>query len=150
MEKLDHRLLPDSGEEIADLLENEADPSLLDNWEKSLAEMFDVVAAILRREGVGDGLATRMAGKAVHGLAKYHGGRHFYLPKNEALDRAIRDRLMFHRWMSGKATPNELAAANGVSYTRVMQILAKQRRLWWKKGGISRDVAGGAEVGTLG
>lgn len=119
--------------DMADLLEHAADPAYRDKWEESLAAMFDVVAAIFRREGLSGNQAARLAGKAVHGLAKYHGGRHFYLPKNEALDRAIRDRVMFHRWMNGKATPERLASDNGMTYTRVMQILAEQRQLWWRQ-----------------
>jgi len=120
-------------DDMATLLEHAADPEHKDKWEESLAAMFDVAAAIFRREGLNDNDAANLAGKAVHGLAKYHGGRHFYLPRNESLDRAIRDRVMFHRWMNGQATPEQLADEQDMTYTRVMQIIAEQRALWRRK-----------------
>lgn len=118
---------------MSTLLEHAADPEHRDKWEESLAAMFDVAAAIFVREGIDQARAARLAAKAIHGLAKYHGGRHFYLPKNEALDRAVRDRVLFHRWMHGRAKPEQLADEYDMTYTRVMQIIAEQRSLWRQK-----------------
>lgn len=117
-------------EQAADLL---ADPDVKHKWPQSLAGMMDVLASAHRADGMNPDQAMRLAAKGIVALARYHGGRQFYLPTNDALDLAVRDRMLFDRWMRGLATPEQLADEIDTTYTRVMQIIAAQRSLWRKR-----------------
>lgn len=121
-----------SAEEAA-LLDQVIDPEIRHRWPESLAAMLDVVAAAFRSDGTPPDKAMRLAGKAMHALALYHGGRVFYLPRNAEAEYAIRDREIFDAWMRGQATPDQLAGRYRISYVRTMQIIAEQRGLWRKK-----------------
>lgn len=130
---MDQSELFECTDDLAQLLEHAEATELKDKWPESLAAMLDVAAAVLRREGFEPERAMKLAGKVLYAESIYHGGRHFYLPKNDALDHAIRNRALFHRWMRGEATPEKLAEELGVTYTRIMQILSDQRKLWREK-----------------
>ena len=120
-------------ENDAALLDQVIDPEVRHKWPESLAAMLDVVAAAFRADGLPADRAARLAGKAMHALAIYHGGRMFYLPRNSEVEYAIRDRQLFHLWMTGQATAPELASRYRMSYQRAMQIIAEQRGLWQRK-----------------
>lgn len=123
----------DIDEDVTALLEHVAEPEHLEKWKKTLSEIFDVAAAVFRREGFDEVRAAELAAKTIHAIAWYHGGRFIYLPTNQSASLAVRDRTMFHAWMTGKATPEQLADKHGISYTRVMQIIAEQRVLWRRR-----------------
>lgn len=116
-----------------DVLNHAIDIEVRDKWRESLAGMLDVAAAALRQKGFDHDEASALAAFVMHALAIYHGGRHFYLPKNGYLEKAIRDRQLFHAWMRGEQDPWQLADEHGVTYTRVMQVIQEQRGLWRKK-----------------
>lgn len=115
-----------------ELLDEIADPELRHKWPETMASMFDVVASSFRHEGFEPDKAARLAGLAVRSISIYHGGRPVYLPKGLG-GTFLRDREMFHLWMSGKATPDDLVNTHKLSYQRVMQVLDEQRKLWRKK-----------------
>lgn len=117
----------------ARLLEQVVEPEVLAEWPRSLAAMMDVAAAALKVDGLPPEQATRLAGKVLHALARYHGGRAHYLPNNTEGETAIRDRQIFQLWMHGTCTPNQLVDRYRISYQRVMQIIAEQRGLWQRK-----------------
>lgn len=117
----------------ATLLEQVIDPEVRHKWPESLAAMLDVVAAAYRADGMETTQAAKLAGKAMHSLAKYHGGRMFYLPNNREAECAIRDREIFHAWMRGKLSAADVAERYRISYARANQIIAEQRGLWWRK-----------------
>lgn len=114
------------------LLDEIADPELRHKWPDAMAGMFDVVASAFRHEGFEADKAARLAGLAVRSISIYHGGRQTYLPIGIAAN-FVRDREIFHAWMSGKATPDDLVLTYKLSYQRVMQILDEQRKLWRKR-----------------
>jgi Mor family transcriptional regulator len=127
-------LSAEEAEQLVDMAELLDDPDIKRKWPHSLAGMADVAASVLRsEEDLGVERAERLALKVIVALSRYHGARQFYLPTSEALELALRDRRMHWRWMQGRATPEQLADETGLTYTRIMQILAEQRRLWRKR-----------------
>jgi Mor family transcriptional regulator len=95
-------------------------------WPQSLADMVDVAAQALAAEG---DRAQGLARQVLYALAKYHGGRQFYLPTGDALDRAIRDTRL---WQEYTGRPEDIARfvrETGLTEQAVYRILAEQRRL---------------------
>lgn len=123
--------------EAADLAETAdqmlSDPALKARWPERLSAIYDVARSAVATEGLPDDQIDRIATKAVIAWARYEGGRCFYLPTHDAIERALRDRRMFHRWQTGRADPHQLAEETGKTYARIMQILHEQRALWRKR-----------------
>lgn len=120
---------------MSETLRND-DEALRHAWPQALADMVSVVAAAYRREGQDGESAREQAFTAVRALAHYHGGRMFYLPKGESLDRAIRDRRIFEEM--GKRSAKDLAVAHGLTEQRVYEIHREQRMLFQQR--IQRDL----------
>ena len=53
--------------------------------------------------------------------------------RNSEVECAIRDRRIFHLWMTGKADPQQIAERYRISYVRALQIIGEQRGLWQRK-----------------
>lgn len=100
-------------------------------WPQALTDMVTIVAAAYQREGQDAESAREQAFTAVRALAQYHGGRMFYLPKGESLDRAIRDRRIFEEM--GKRSAKDLAVAHGLTEQRVYEIYREQRMLFQQR-----------------
>lgn len=126
-------LTDDEAEQLAHAVDLLEDPDVKCKWPHSLAGMLDVAAAVLRREALDTDLAESLAGKVIVALSRYHGARQHYLPTSDLLELALRDRNLYWRWMRCCATPDQLAAETGLTYTRIMQIIAEQRKLWRKR-----------------
>lgn len=126
-------LTPEEAAELQATAEHLHDPDIRAKWPRSLAEHQDVLTAVLVADGIDPARAVDLAAKQVITLARHIGAQQHYLPNNDALDTAVRDRRAFQRWMRGLAKPDELAEEMGVTYQRVMQILAAQRSLWRKR-----------------
>ncbi|MDC8804235.1 Mor transcription activator family protein [Halomonas pacifica] len=111
----------------ADALERLADPEILGKWPQSLSDMLGVIEAAYCRAGDDQAEARRRAFRAVRALASYHGGRVFYLPKGEALDRALRDREIWERF-DGK-NHDALSREYDLNVVQIYRIIAEQRAL---------------------
>lgn len=118
---------PDHIDRLAEQL-----PDVSDQWPRTLAELVDVLAAGLKRRGRDDATAEQDARFAVLTIARYRGGRQFYLPAGDDLDRALRDTEIYQRWSRGENI-HDLARASDVSETRIYQIIAAQRRLRFRR-----------------
>ena len=118
--------------DLVDLLEH-VDASQLpeERWPQTLADLVDVLTATFKRNGQGDDEAFAAAQKAVLAIAHYLGGRPVYLPKGDALDRALRDEQIFRE--ANRYNIDNIAAKLGFSRRAVEKIVARQALLHRRK-----------------
>ncbi|GEK71573.1 MULTISPECIES: Mor transcription activator family protein [Halomonas] len=118
----------DMGFEIPeDALERLQDPEILRKWPQGLSDMVTVISAALCRAGDDEATARERAFRAVRALAQYAGGRSLYVPKGEALNRALRDRAIWEAFDGANITA--LAIRHGLTEVQIYAILAEQRKL---------------------
>jgi Mor family transcriptional regulator len=108
-----------------------ADPQ---RWPRQMAELTDLLAdeALRTRPELGPELARALAGRQMARLAREFGGGNFYLPKGDALERALRDIRVwsdFDGTTDGPGGAETLARREGLSTIYVYRILAAQRDL---------------------
>jgi len=129
-----HDLLPDAPIPD-DALEhlNDVAPEVLKKWPKDLVAIIDMLIAKFERMGIAQDEAQRLTFGVVHELALYCGGRYFYLPKGDVLERAIRDRNLYRDWHDRAIMPNELATKYRVAVQHVYRIIKEQRAYHIKK-----------------
>lgn len=97
-----------------------------ERWPLQLAELVDVTVAALRREGIEDAAAVRLAEVVVLSQALYLGGDRIYLPKGDALATALTHSRIFHEH-KGNNVP-ELARRYGLSTRQIQHIYSRQLR----------------------
>ncbi|MBZ9574396.1 Mor transcription activator family protein [Modicisalibacter sp. MOD 31.J] len=118
----------DMGFEIPDdALERLQDPEILKKWPQGLSDMLSVIESAHRRAGDDDETARIRAFRAVRALAGFAGGRSFYVPKGEALERALRDREIWESFDGGNVST--LATRYHLTEAQIYSILAEQRKL---------------------
>lgn len=110
-----------------DALERMGDPEILRKWPQGLSDMLTVINTAHRRAGDDETTARERAFRAVRALAQFAGGRSLYVPKGEALDRALRDRAIWDAFDGANIT--ELAAKHGLAEPHIYAILSEQRKL---------------------
>ncbi len=96
-------------------------------WPKDLVAIIDMLIATYERMGYPQEEAHRLTLGTVKELALYCGGRYFYLPKGDVLDRAIRDRNLYKDWSDNGILPNELATKYRLAVQHVYRIIKEQR-----------------------
>lgn len=101
------------------------------NWPKLLAELVDVCAAAFRRDGRAEAAALADAETTVLAIAEYFGGRMLYLPRNDALRKALRDALIWHTFKGDNIAA--LAEQHRLTPQAIYQIIAEQKRLRTRK-----------------
>lgn len=102
-----------------------------DAWPQLLLDMLQVVQAAYVDAGAKTEQARELAFVALRALAKYHGGRTFYLPRGDGLEQALRDARMWDEF-NGKNI-GELCTRYRLTEQRVYQVLAEQRTLRSRK-----------------
>lgn len=102
-----------------------ADATERGRWPLRLLELADVAEATLARHP--GATAREQAERLVIEIAQYFGGRPVYLPRGDALKRALRDRRIWRD--SGKLSPDELATREGVCLQQVYKIIGGMRAL---------------------
>ena len=99
-------------------------------WPQSLADLADVMASELKREGVAEpGVKSR---KLALVLAHYLGGRAYYIPTGEKLKAALRDLEIFERWYQNEPM-DSIATHYKLSHPQLYVIIAEQRKLHRKR-----------------
>lgn len=102
-----------------------ADATERGRWPLRLLELADVAEATLARH---PGATVReQAERLVIEIAQYLGGRPVYLPRGDALKRALRDRRIWRD--SGRLSPDELATREGVCLQQIYKIIGEMRAL---------------------
>lgn len=114
--------LPDASERLPD-----------DHWPLKISELTDLVADELARSESLDARRVRPAAcRVVARLLAEHGGAQWYVPKADALRRAIRDLEIWSRYDGSRRGPNGIEALSRryrISEVAVWAILREQRAL---------------------
>lgn len=97
-------------------------------WPKDLVALLDIYQAALMRLGYTVEQSSRIAHALISELAVYCGGRYIYLPKGDALEKAIRDVRLFTDWRDNQHTPDMLVRKYKISLQHVYRIIDEQRK----------------------
>lgn len=102
-------------------------------WPRDLAALVDMYNATLRRMNYNEEEAQKIAYTLLIELATYCGGRYIYLPKNDALKKAIRDVDLYRDWRDRGMTSEVLAKKYDISLQHAYRVIAEQRKYHIKK-----------------
>lgn len=97
-------------------------------WPRDLAALIDMYQATLIRMKYSPAESQKIAYTLLAELSTYCGGRYIYLPKSDALEKAIRDVDLFRDWRDRNLTPDDLARRYKISLQHVYRVIAEQRR----------------------
>lgn len=104
----------------------ESDPKL---WPKTLHDLMCVMEAQIKRRHPEHAMhAYAMARSNVLAIAHYLGGRQLYLPRDDRLQRALRDHQIYQEY-KGRVNHDALAAQYGLTTIQIYNIVANQRKL---------------------
>ncbi|MDC8015180.1 Mor transcription activator family protein [Tahibacter soli] len=95
-------------------------------WPQRLVELYDVLFAYARKIGFDDEKAARDASERAVLIADYLGGSVIYLPRGDALRKAVRDSEAYRRH-DGRNT-DALAREYGMKTTKFYELLARERK----------------------
>jgi len=97
-------------------------------WPADLVALLDVAAQALA-EQMPEAQAEQVATTVVAAIARYHGGRMFYLPKGQGLERALRDRAIYRQYQHSRGSILQLVEHYHLSEQAVYKIIDEQRSL---------------------
>lgn len=95
-------------------------------WPQRLVELYDVLFAYARKVGRSESDAALDASAQSVLIADYLGGSVVYLPRGEALRKAVRDSEAYRRH-NGRNT-EVLAREYGMTTTKFYELLARERK----------------------
>ncbi len=81
------------------------DPTVLSRWEGSLREMVEIAEAKLLAEMGPTSTTPELARHVVFAICSVMGGGVIYLPRGDALKRAMRDAAIFREWRDKRPDP---------------------------------------------
>lgn len=113
--------------QLVDRLDQIPAAELTAKWPKALAELVDVLACELRRNGMAAEKASAQARKLALVQAHYMGGRAYYIPTGDHLKAALRDRAIWDEF-NGRNI-DQLARKHGLSVPQTYAVVAEQRQL---------------------
>lgn len=116
-------------------------------WEGTVRDMFDAVCLAMRKQGVDAGSVDRLAPPIVLQLCDTIGGQVGYVPRGEAVRRAMRDARLFDDWRVRGKKPPQLAVDYKLAVQTVYEIIARQRALHRQQ---EPDLFGFAKTGDKG
>lgn len=102
----------------------------VEHWERGMAEMADLLADELRQAQVD--VPPALAGRLAWRICREFGGKSWYIPKGEKLERARRELTIYAEHDGTRHGPNgivALAARHGLSEIYVYRLLDRQREL---------------------
>lgn len=123
-------LFADDHETLGQLLDNlDKIPvnELQNKWPSILAELVDVMACELMRQGENKENAVQKSSKLAAAIGHYLGGRSTYIPTGATLKDALRDYLIYERF-DGKNIA-ELTKEYKLSESHIYAIIRQQRSL---------------------
>lgn len=113
----------------ADAIERMSAPEVMGAWEGRLQEMFSVVEHALGQLPETNERRAEIARWVTLTLCDTLGGTIIYLPRGDALKRAIRDTEIYRDWQKSGKLPRQLARKYKLGEQAVYAIIAKQREL---------------------
>lgn len=105
------------------------DPTVLSRWEGSLREMVEIAEVKLLAEMGPDSTAPELARHVVFAICSAMGGSVIYLPRGDALKRAMRDAAIFREWLDSNTPIPELVRKYDLANQTIYDIIKKQRAL---------------------
>ena len=99
-----------------------------DRWPADLVALLDVAAHALA-ESMPEEQAEHVATTVMAAIARYHGGRMFYLPKGQGLARFLRDREIYRQYKHSRSSILQLVEQYRLSEQAVYSIIDEQRAL---------------------
>ncbi|MEW5838364.1 MAG: Mor transcription activator family protein [Pseudomonadota bacterium] len=112
--------------------ENELHKAARHQWPAALVDLLDVAAQSLKGQ-MPEEQAERVATTVIAAIANYHGGRQFYLPKGQGLERAMRDREIYRDYKHTRESVLQLAEQYRLTEQAVYKIIEEQRALHKKR-----------------
>ena len=94
-------------------------------WPELLVQMLDITSQTVQSLGVDAELSEKIALSTIRSFADLFGGLQVYLPKGEALNRALRDREIYQQ--TGKVSVSTLAHKYKLSSKQIWEIQRKQK-----------------------
>lgn len=113
--------------ELLEYLDDISDEARL-KWPRDLVALLDIFQASLQRLNIDEVNAKKIAHALIGDLAAYCGGRYIYLPKGDALEKAIRDVELYQDWRDHQLSPEALVSKYRVSLQHAYRILKEQRK----------------------
>ena len=114
-------------ENIADHLPNISEQAKL-KWPETLATLIALFDLEGRRQGLDEAQAKKVSHAMVYTFATYCGGRYAYVPKADALDKAIRDVRLYKDWHDNNAEIDTLAVKYKLTAKQVYKVINDQRK----------------------
>lgn len=124
-------LFPDDSDSLdpAKVLAHMGDPAVLLRWEGTLKEMVEIAEAELRAKLGERTDVPEIARFVVFAICDVMGGSVVYLPRGEALKKAMRDASIFRDWRDNNIQPSELVRKYRLASPTIYDIIARQRAL---------------------
>lgn len=111
------------------------DPAVMHRWEGTIKEMVEIAEAELRGK-----LADRMddvpefARAVVFAICDTMGGSVVYLPRGDALKKAMRDAAIYRDWHERNIPPTDLVRRYKLASPTIYEIISRQRALHRRNG----------------
>ncbi|PTU00561.1 transcriptional regulator [Pseudomonas sp. HMWF031] len=124
-------LFPDDSDSLdpAKVLAHMGDPAVLLRWEGTLKEMVEIAESELRAKLGERTDVPEIARYVVFAICDVMGGSVVYLPRGEALKKAMRDASIFRDWRDNNIQPSELVRKYRLASPTIYDIIARQRAL---------------------
>ncbi|MDU9022148.1 transcriptional regulator [Pseudomonas corrugata] len=124
-------LFPDDSDSLDPnkVLAHMQDPAVLLRWEGTLKEMVEIAEAELRAKLGERTDVPEIARFVVFAICDVMGGSVVYLPRGEALKKAMRDASIFRDWRDNNVQPSELVRKYRLASPTIYDIIARQRAL---------------------
>ncbi|TWC21086.1 MULTISPECIES: Mor transcription activator family protein [Pseudomonas] len=124
-------LFPDDSDSLDPnkVLAHMEDPAVLLRWEGTLKEMVEIAEAELRAKLGERPDVPEIARFVVFAICDVMGGSVVYLPRGEALKKAMRDASIFRDWRDNNIQPSELVRKYRLASPTIYDIIARQRAL---------------------
>lgn len=125
------QLFPDDSDQLdaKKVLAYMQDPTVLARWEGSLKEMVEIAEAKLLAVLKPTSTAPELARHVVFAICSTMGGGVIYLPRGDALKRAMRDASIYRDWKESNIQPADLVRKYSLANQTIYDIIAKQRVL---------------------
>lgn len=106
------------------------DPTVMPRWEGTIKEMVEIAEAELKvRLPDKPDDVPEIARSVVFAICDTMGGAVFYLPRGDALKKAMRNAAIFRDWHDRNAQPSELVRKYKLASPTIYEIIARQRAL---------------------
>ena len=100
-------------------------------WPNTLLEIMELNQRVLVAAGIPAAQSIELSQQLTREYARTFGGLQMYCPKQDKIEKTIRDRSIYHEYQTGKAA--ELARKYNLSEVQVYSIYKQQRALHQQK-----------------